>query len=153
MNFGAALKEMNKGWRVFRRGWNGTKLGLNMYLYIEDAKVLKSETLREPLKVWVSDLDIFVGSHINLMTIKKTEDGHEANLVSGWNASQTDMQADDWDIIIDIKVNLCDVCKLEFGSCHPTNVIYAHDLDKSLEGDDADKIVYCDDYRKKGDAK
>jgi hypothetical protein len=90
-----ALSE-GKQIRALRRNWNGVRIGQRMWIYIEPGKVLRG--LREPLKSWLrideaydTDDKIDVLPHFNLVIGNK--------LVSGWLASQTDLLADDWEII------------------------------------------------------
>lgn len=82
MNFGQALQAMKSGQCVQRQGWNGR----GMHIYLEDAM---TETIGS---------GVFKGqerrreAHICMFTADKK---HQP----GWNASQADMLAEDWQIV------------------------------------------------------
>ncbi len=42
--------------------------------------------------------------------------------------------------------HLCDTCTKEFATCDAKNVRWGIDIDPSLRGKDADKVVRCDAY-------
>ena len=87
MNFGHALEALKHGDRVARTGWNGK----NMFLFLVHGKELNrcmydknfpySENMAE------------CGDSICMKTAQNT-------ICIGWLASQTDMLAEDWEIII-----------------------------------------------------
>lgn len=81
MDFGEALKELNKGKRVARKGWNAR----NMWLWL--------------IKEWQGELNTFPNPFTYLETLPfiviKTAEG---KLVP-WIASQTDILANDWKVI------------------------------------------------------
>ena len=79
MNFGHALELLKHGKKVARKGWNGK----GMYLYLADGKLL-TEAIGD-------------GSFpfTDTITMKTADDKY----CIGWLASQTDMLADDWEII------------------------------------------------------
>lgn len=82
MEFGDAIRALKQGHCVRRAGWNGK----GMHIYLEEhysavigAGAFKGHTLKyEPV--------------ICMWTAQKT---HQA----GWNASQADMLAEDWEIV------------------------------------------------------
>lgn len=82
MDFGDAIKALKAGKLVARKGWNGK----SMHIYLEDM-------LRVPIKG-----GIYAGSErkyepvIVLFTAQAT---HQA----GWNASQADILAEDWNVV------------------------------------------------------
>ena len=95
MNFGQAIEALKNGKKVARVGWNGK----GMFLYMTTGSVvhldeMKSETanyLRSFCKDKCMD-EIEICPHIDM----KTADN---KLVIGWLASQTDMLAEDWDVV------------------------------------------------------
>ena len=85
MSFGLAIEAMKKGKRVARAGWNGK----GMFVFLVPAAHL------------ASSLKYGFGEYIGEPTVvdsfaMKTADN---KVVIGWLASQTDMQADDWQIV------------------------------------------------------
>ena len=89
LNFGDVINYLAGGnYRAYRRGWNGTRAGKEMWIYVEKGKTIPNKVLREPQKSWFGVKDMQVLSHFNLFI-----DGH---VVTGWLASQTDMLAKDW---------------------------------------------------------
>ena len=79
MDFGQALNALKIGKKVARTGWNGK----GMYLFL-----VKGEDLSD---IFDPDSCDCVDS-IGMKTAQDT-------LVIGWLASQTDMLAEDWDIV------------------------------------------------------
>ncbi|MGY2337968.1 DUF2829 domain-containing protein [Pseudomonas sp. SDO5532_S415] len=85
MSFGLAVEALKIGKRVARAGWNGK----GMFLYL-----IKASELQSGLKYGFGE---YVGEPEFVSTIcMKTADN---KLVAGWLASQTDMLADDWQLI------------------------------------------------------
>ena len=89
-DFGWALDRMKHGFRVARNGWNGK----GMYIWLVGyARVEKS---------WVKDAGLLeaIGDRDSIECLgfirMKTADG---KILSGWLASQTDMLANDWEIV------------------------------------------------------
>ena len=85
MNFGEAIKALKEGKRVARAGWNGK----GMFLYLINGREFQNafkygygEYEHEPT----------ITSSIAMKTAQNT-------IVVGWLASQTDMLAEDWEII------------------------------------------------------
>lgn len=82
MNFGQALEALKAGSHAQRAGWNGK----GMHIYLEDGQ---TETIGD---------GVFKGQKritdpcICMFTAQGT---HQP----GWNASQADMLADDWQIV------------------------------------------------------
>ena len=79
MNFGQAIEALKSGKKVARTGWNGK----GMYLFL-----VKGEDLSD---IFDPDSCDCVDS-IGMKTAQDT-------LVIGWLASQTDMLAEDWNIV------------------------------------------------------
>ena len=85
MNFGQAIEALKAGKKVARTGWNGK----GMFLFL--AKGIDVET----------EADLSCVSHLEgeltlPSIVMKTADD---KFVVGWLASQTDMLAEDWNIV------------------------------------------------------
>ena len=79
MDFGEAIKALKEGKKVARKGWNGK----GMYLYLADGELLTDA---------IGD-DSF--SFTDSVVMKTADDKY----CIGWLASQTDMLAEDWEIV------------------------------------------------------
>lgn len=91
LNFGQAIEALKAGKRVSRQGWNGK----GMYLWLLPAAKVKAEWCREPhLKQMAIDNggEIEALGSIRMLTADK-------KVLTGWLASQTDMLAEDWEIL------------------------------------------------------
>lgn len=89
-NFGTAIEALKAGKKVAREGWNGK----GMFLWLLPTAIVKRE--------WVKDarlLEVF-GDRTELSCLgsirMKTATGE---VLTGWQASQTDMLAEDWCIL------------------------------------------------------
>jgi len=80
MSFGLAIEALKKGFRVFRSGWNGTGI------FIELQKPDKNSKMTSPY--------IFINT-----TGLRTNNPDAPKSLVPWLASQTDMLADDWIIV------------------------------------------------------
>lgn len=93
MSFGLAIEAAKKGMRIARRGWNGK----GMFVYLVKGSEVPFENLRESAARFITaestGLD---AAHICPHFDMKAADG---TIVVGWLASQTDMLADDWQIV------------------------------------------------------
>lgn len=88
-NFGKALEALKEGKAVARKGWNGK----GMFLTLQNSSEVDGTTMRnEPARKYYGDNKVKICSHIDM----KAADG---TYVVGWLASQTDMLAEDWDIV------------------------------------------------------
>ena len=89
MNFGQALEELKNGNKVARSGWNGR----NMYLIL----VAGSKGIRPVAGTPYSNAGITdkvdIEPHIDMFTAT-------GEMQPGWLASQTDMEADDWQLAV-----------------------------------------------------
>lgn len=86
MNFSKALEEIKQGNRVQRSGWNGK----GMFIFLVQGSVFKVN--REPLlSIMGEGAEVKYHAHIDM----KTAD----NMVVPWLASQTDILADDWQVV------------------------------------------------------
>jgi len=91
LNFGQAIEALKAGKRVTRPNWNGK----GMYLWLLPAANVKAEWCREPHLKAVAEANggqIECLGSIRMMTADK-------KVLTGWLASQTDILAEDWQII------------------------------------------------------
>ena len=89
--FGNAIEALKAGHRVSRAGWNGK----GMYLWLLPAAMVKAEWCREPHLKTVAEAnggEVECLGSIRMMTADK-------KVLTGWLASQTDMLAEDWEIL------------------------------------------------------
>lgn len=96
MNFGKALEHLKRGGKVKRSGWNGK----DMFIYLVNGQTVPIDNLRneaadalEATKLTNRGQSVNINSHIDM----KAADG---SIVVGWLASQTDMLAEDWEVVI-----------------------------------------------------
>ena len=80
MNFGQALTELKNGNRVKRKGWNGD--GIFLALQVPD----KNSKMAQPY-IYIDTLGL------------KTNNPNAPKGRVPWLASQTDMLAEDWEVI------------------------------------------------------
>lgn len=94
MNFGQAIEAVKTGKSVARAGWNGK----NMHVYLNRGS-------RPPKEV--ADFNGGVSGHLFDMGHKGTSvrmpnlnlRAADGSIVTGWLASQTDILAEDWEIV------------------------------------------------------
>ena len=79
MNFGKALEALKEGKKVARKGWNGK--GMFLFLVF-------------PEKI-ITNADVEIHSAHESIAMRTVD----SSIVVGWLASQTDMLAEDWEII------------------------------------------------------
>lgn len=101
MKYGEAQEQVvNNGKLAYRKGWNGQ--GMFIFQRPEDSLsvdfiVNKVKSLPESLKKWVSE------HHNNDDIIKFTSylclKAADGTIVNGWLPSQTDLLAEDWEVI------------------------------------------------------
>ena len=86
LTFGQAIEALKQGKKVARAGWNGKE----MFLFLVPGSTFKVN--RAPLLgIYPEGTEVNYCSHINM----KTAD----DKVVPWLASQTDVLAEDWDIV------------------------------------------------------
>lgn len=92
LNFGQAIEALKRGERVTRTGWNG----VGMYLWLLPAATVKAEWCREPHLKQIAENN---GGEVECLgSIRmRTQQG---KVLTGWLASQSDMLAEDWMIVI-----------------------------------------------------
>lgn len=89
MDFGMAIIALKRGESVARAGWNGK----GMFLTLQAGSEVAGTSMRnEPAKKYYGDNKVKICPHIDM----KSADG---SYVVGWLASQTDMLAEDWEIV------------------------------------------------------
>lgn len=86
LNFGDAVTALKDGKKVARSGWNGK----GMFLYHVPANNYKATT-DVAKKEWGEDAFVPYGAYIAMKTAQ--------NNVVPWLASQTDVLAEDWEIV------------------------------------------------------
>jgi hypothetical protein len=86
LSFGDALQKLKLGGRVRRAGWNGK----DMFLFLVPGSQFVVN--RPPLLgIYPSGTEIEYQAHIDMKTAQGT--------VVPWVASQTDLLADDWEVL------------------------------------------------------
>jgi hypothetical protein len=91
MTFGLAIEALKRGQKVARAGWNGK----GMWLAIQAGSTITPEQARGGAAKGRADegaTEITILPHIDM----RAADG---SVVVGWLASQTDMLAEDWQIV------------------------------------------------------
>jgi len=99
MSFGHALEALKKGLKVCRAGWNGK----GMYVAIQPGTMIMAEQARGGVAKCIAEEygERLMKDDERLITICPHIDMRAADgtCVVGWLASQTDMLADDWQIV------------------------------------------------------
>jgi len=86
MNFGQALEALRDGKKLQREGWNGK----DMFVFLVPGSTFRVN--RPPLLgIYPEGTEINYHAHIDM----RTADGQ----IVPWLASQTDMLADDWQVV------------------------------------------------------
>lgn len=89
MDFGMAIVALKRGLCVARKGWNGK----GMFLTLQQGSKVDGDSMRnEGAKNFYSGCKCTIAPHIDM----KAADG---TYVVGWLASQTDMLAEDWEVV------------------------------------------------------
>jgi len=102
LTFGQAVEALKEGKMIARAGWNGK----GMFVFQRPADVLSSEILPNVKSLPQKVKDYFAenknptgeayGITFTAYLCMKAADG---SIVNGWLASQTDMLAEDWNIV------------------------------------------------------
>lgn len=94
MDFGQALEALKSGSKVARSGWNGK----GMFLMQAGGYSVPKDKLREGTHITAEFLE---SRGVDAMEIVPHIDMWSADnkYVTGWLASQTDMQATDWNLV------------------------------------------------------
>ena len=94
LDFGMALIALKRGECVARRGWNGK----GMFLTLQSGSTVDGDDMcNEGAKNYYSGCKCNIAPHIDM----KAADG---TYVVGWLASQTDMLAEDWEIVTPVSL-------------------------------------------------
>ena len=94
MNFGKAIEALKEGKRVARTGWNGK----GMFILRAGGYTIPKDQLRLGGPITAEFLEsrgcseMFIQPHFDMWTAQN-------QYQTGWLASQSDMQADDWTIV------------------------------------------------------
>jgi len=89
MGFGLAIVALKRGECVARKGWKGK----GMFLTLQQGSTVDGENMRnEGAKKFYEDAKCNIAPHIDMKAADHT-------YVVGWLASQTDMLAEDWEIV------------------------------------------------------
>ena len=89
MDFGMAIIALKRGECVARKGWNGK----GMFLTLQTGSEVDGSNMRnEGAKNYYGDNKVKIAPHIDMKAADET-------YVVGWLASQTDMLAEDWEIV------------------------------------------------------
>ena len=94
MNFGKAIEALKEGKRVARTGWNGK----GMFILRAGGYIVPKDQLRLGGPITAEFLEsrgcseMFIQPHFDMWTAQN-------QYQTGWLASQSDMQADDWTIV------------------------------------------------------
>jgi hypothetical protein len=97
MNFGQAIEQMKIGQKLTREGWNGK----NMFVVLMPALKLPAHSSQEP-GVKVNDR---TAKHIGVDTPLDSQPyfamlNAQGKWQPGWSATQSDMLAEDWSIVV-----------------------------------------------------
>ena len=87
MTFGMAVEALKKGYKVARSGWNGKGMWL---LLVPGSPNIAPSTPYSNAGLIQS---ISIDAHIDMFTVRGT-------MQPGWQATQSDMLADDWELVI-----------------------------------------------------
>jgi hypothetical protein len=91
MNFGEAIQALKEGKRVSRAGWNGKGMWL---ILVDGTKEAKLATGTPYWRALDKKDTCTINPHIDMYTAT-------GEMQPGWLASQTDMLAEDWGVVID----------------------------------------------------
>lgn len=92
-NFGMALEALKQGKRVARQGWNGK----NMFLFLLPAGTIPTKAIHDPALREVIEKEIGGETFEALGSIRMFT--ADKKILTGWNATQTDMLSEDWVIL------------------------------------------------------
>jgi hypothetical protein len=102
MNFGEAIQALKEGKLVSRSGWNGK----GMFIFMRPSDEIDIATVINVVKSIPASVKEYydrVGFEQGLIKIKFTAyicmKAADGTIVNGWLASQTDMLAEDWEVV------------------------------------------------------
>ena len=92
MNFGQAIEAAKTGERVAREGWNGKNMWVT---YSPGDKALPADKFFSPANKAFAEGNGGSAEVLPCFTMKTADD----KILIGWLASQTDMIAEDWNVV------------------------------------------------------
>lgn len=95
MNFGQALEALKQGKRVARAGWNGKGMWLALSGVDGPRSVPAGHFWAQPNADYAHSLPERCATVLPCITMKTAT----GEILMGWLASQTDMLAEDWEIV------------------------------------------------------
>lgn len=110
MNFGKAIEALKEGKRAARQGWNGK----GMFIFMRPADELHVEFVAKDIKSLPQSVKDYyyqdcVDENGNPLELGKDEvvkftaylclKAADGSIINGWLASQTDILAEDWDVL------------------------------------------------------
>lgn len=101
MKFGEAIEALKQGKMVRRGGWNGK----GMFLFIRPDyehptnQLLNIKSINQPTLHYLEEKNTERKIEQTLFTAYITMYAADGTLVNGWLASQTDMLAEDWELV------------------------------------------------------
>lgn len=94
MNFSEALDAVKSGRQVSRTGWNGSQMGIYMFIYLVPGS--QFQVNRQPLlSVLPHGTEVTYRPHIDLMMIDDSGD----ITAQVWQPSNGDVMVDDWELV------------------------------------------------------
>lgn len=94
LSFGGAIEALKQGKRVSRKGWNGK----GMFLFLLPAGIVPTRAINDPALREVIEKEVCGETFEALGSIRMFT--ADKKILTGWLASQADMLADDWQIIL-----------------------------------------------------
>jgi hypothetical protein len=92
MKLGQALDACKAGLKIARKSWNGK----DQFVYFQPCSIMERDKARNlPLHRWMTEKSIDTIKICGHFDIKTTN----GTIQCGWLATQSDMQADDWEIV------------------------------------------------------
>ena len=91
MDIGSAIKALKDGKKVTRSGWNGK----NMFLWLKKGALIQSDWCKDETLKSLAEANGGVIEGLPTVCMK-TACG---KILTGWLASQSDLLADDWEIV------------------------------------------------------
>lgn len=91
MNFGQAIEALKAGKKVSRNGWNGK----GMYLWCKQGTMIDSSWCKDPVLKAIADANGGITEGLPTICLKTADN----KILTGWNASQPDIFAEDWYIV------------------------------------------------------
>ena len=131
MDFGSAIRELKNGKSLYRKGWNGKGICIRL-MKASDSKDMTQDY------IYIDTTDL------------KTNNRDAPKSMVPWLASQTDMLADDWEVVNDTLVQETNDGKIIFND---TDGVRREEVAKKLikakiehYGDEIDyKVIFADD--------